>query len=92
VDNPRVSRNLPLMHVVAACCLLATAVAGCGSNPCQERDERVAECLGAEPNDENEFPDEQCVDAIEAEAECLLDQSCDALNAGDAYVTCAQGG
>ena len=64
---------------------------GCGGNVCQDSDEHVAECLGADEDidEEQEVADEDCVDNIEAEAECILDADCEEINSGAVYERCA---
>ncbi|MEJ7728921.1 MAG: hypothetical protein WKG00_06885 [Polyangiaceae bacterium] len=71
--------------------LMGLALAGCGGNACQDLQERVAECLGADQPGGEDIPDEECTDDFATESECLLDQSCESLNSGEAYVTCAPG-
>jgi hypothetical protein len=92
VDNRAVHRTLAPALVLWLCgCLSALALAGCGGNACQDVQERVAECLGADEPGGEDIPDEECTDDAETESECLLDQSCESLNSGEAYVTCAPG-
>lgn len=93
VDNPPVPRRLAPALVAAL--LGATSLlllSGCGANPCQEMAERTTECLGGDEYKGDEITDEECTGDIEAENECLLDQSCDDVVSGLAYSTCAGGG
>lgn len=86
----RLTGAATLAWVLGLCALGAT---GCGSNVCQEADEHVAECLGADDDDEaDEIADEECTEAIEAEAECILDAECSEINSGDVYERCASTG
>jgi hypothetical protein len=72
------------------CVALAVASSACGGNVCENADEHVAECLGAtDDDDEEEIPDEDCTENIEAEAECILDAECDEINSGAVYERCA---
>jgi hypothetical protein len=66
--------------------------AGCG-NACDEVADKFEEC-GYEAPDvevegEVEAEEQECNEAREKQAECLLDQSCDALMSGEAFSECA---
>ena len=81
-----------LAYVLVSLLALAWGT-GCGGNVCQDADDHVAECLGSEDDDddEKEITDEECVDAAETEAECILDANCDEINTGAVYERCASG-
>lgn len=50
--------------------------------------QRITECLGVAPNG-NELPDDEYTGDVRAEAERMLEQDCEALDSGEAYLTCA---
>jgi hypothetical protein len=91
VDNRAVIRPRAAT-VVASLALLLLAAAGatgCGGNACQDAEERLAECLGADDTgDEEEIPDEDCTEDVEAQAECIVDSTCEDINSGLAFENC----
>lgn len=64
-----------LLSTLALGALGALAI-GCGSNPCEEAQEKLTECENTNIN----FKDDECSEAGECAAECINNASCEELN------------